>query len=603
MPRKSCRWRVRNLHTGNREAASVYKSPAKSPKRIVSHSKSPNSCRARIWSSSKSTCVHNFCSRTKVAQVTIPKASYVGVLRRVQRTERDIKQLCASKHTVLRLCKEHIKDEFFAPGCIQPLSEQFVHFPQEDPIVSVASAGRNAAGNAFAQRYLSRSGQICEPVATDSTNPDENFEMAEKICALKKEILSLKRSHAALRSKYQDAAAEQVNDFSKIQQPYTFQWYLDLSDDSLCIFYTSMRKFELEYYVKSMILGGGKKMFSHLANNQTTKFSYEDALCIALTRLRRMRHWLHFQERLNVDASVVRDNAVRALVATQVTAERTVNRQEDRKSIVRVHSLKGEFGPGGTQGPVEAIIDGFAVRVSYPSPTQAHHKMYSPYHHEAVCQATLVLNSGFGLCGITDFYTGSDSETRYVIDSKILETEGLLNPGDKVMSDKGYKLRTYLEGCLQCGQVKPTEMCKSKISEFEAARSRRIAVPRAASERMVNWCRSWDIFGGKPVHMAEWSLLDTFKDVILSVRHILGPLPDHTGAACTKEQCSHDDIDISKIDSSARSSINASSPASDVQIEVGHGVEGHSASHDVYSDDDDELDDDVMLFLCDSVDT
>ena len=130
-----------------------------------------------------------------------------------------------------------------------------------------------------------------------------------------------------------------------------------------------------------------------------------------------------------------------------------------------------------------------------------HRKVHSQYMYDSVCQATICLNSAFEFQSITNFYCGSDSESKYVIDDGLLEADGLLESGDAVMTDKGYRLVDYLRENLDCIQIKPTEVSKGKISKEESARSRRVSAPRASSERCVYWCKRWDIFNGRPVQI------------------------------------------------------------------------------------------------------
>jgi len=88
---------------------------------------------------------------------------------------------------------------------------------------------------------------------------------------------------------------------------------------------------------------------------------------------------------------------------------------------------------------------------------------------------------------------------------------------------QGYDLNKYLK-TLGLNLIKPTEMTKGKMTENQAATSRRISQARAHSERVVFRVRCFDIFNGRKVHQPEFPMLDVYKDLVCSLVMCQGPL-------------------------------------------------------------------------------
>jgi hypothetical protein len=287
-------------------------------------------------------------------------------------------------------------------------------------------------------------------------------------------------------------------------------------------------------------LFGAEEAYTEMARGQTTKTSFRDAITIGVTRLFRIRGWRHFARMVDGSTSVstVRRAAIRALVAVSASVREGLfgSTDKDVQEARRVPSLLGEFGPDGVSGPVVLILDGMCVRVQYPSPPGTHRQMHNQYTYDSIAQLTLGIDQAFDLRVMTDFFSGSSGETKYVIASKILDKQfdddtsewWQLEHGAWVMTDKGYNLCDYLKA-MGCYQVKPTEMMGGCMAASESARSRRVSQPRSASERMVYQFKRFDIFDGKPVCMSEWPFLSFYKDVVGSLIKMNGPLADNTG--------------------------------------------------------------------------
>lgn len=411
-----------------------------------------------------------------------------------------------------------------------------------DPVMMGSLPGRGAAGDEWFSKHQSSS-RLCDSRATvnskksEVTSEDEDkdatiFQLRQENDSNRRTIAMLKHTNATLKAKLYTSENKKLlpvcSNFQEVQQDaaqearmmYSYEWYINCSDE-ICNFYTGMTVSNLQYYIECNKVAMADVLYQRLLRGQSCRFTYEDAICIGITRLFRIRQWKQFEFTLGIPANTIRISAKRAYLVTQCVVNVTINRIQDKsvRGRFRVPCLSGEFGdkhPPG-QGPVEAILDGFSIRVEYPSPPSMHRKVHSQYVYDSVCQATICLNSAFELQGITNFYCGSESESKYVIHDGLLEAENLLESGNAVMTDKGYRLGEYIREELGCIQIKPTEVAKGKISKEESARSRRVSGPRASSERAVFWLKRWDIFNGRPVQMQyvyEFVSYDSIMDLL-----------------------------------------------------------------------------------------
>lgn len=454
--------------------------------------------------------------RVGVESVTVPRHKMRSILVAAGRDEAFIRRVCGSQRR-LHMCVDH-----FTFSTTKTVTAKNVLPFADDPVMMGLLPGRGKAGDEWFSKYcssletrVSSNSSKRKSMSVDDERDAIIFQLRQENISHRRSIAKLKQANAILRATG-NTDPSQLQASSDIAEStvtstdtttclmFTYKWYKSCSDDT-CNFYVGMTVSNLKYFVECNKVAMAEALYKNLVRGQPCKFTYEDAICIGITRLFRMRQWKFFESMLGIPANTIRLNAKRAFLVTQCVVNATINRIQDKcvRERFRVSCLTGEFGhkhPPG-KGPVEAILDGFSVRVDYPSPPSMHRKVHSQYMYDSVCQATVCLNSAFEFQSITNFYCGSDSETKYVIDDGILEADNLLEKGDAVMTDKGYRLGDYLREKFGCIQIKPTEVTKGKISTEESARSRRVSQPRASSERAVFWLKRWDIFNGRPVQM------------------------------------------------------------------------------------------------------
>jgi hypothetical protein len=177
--------------------------------------------------------------------------------------------------------------------------------------------------------------------------------------------------------------------------------------------------------------------------------------------------------------------------------------------------------------------DGMKVKVMCPSVTDVHRLVHSAYAHMACAQTTLTIYANNQVGPSTSFHGGSYGETTCVTDDQAL-LFAILKSGDIFVTDKGYYLKDLLSQRYDAVHLKPTEMAGGSgagMTEEQCTASQNIAQIRSVTERVVLLFKRFDIFGGAPVHMNEWHLMDDYKNIVTMLVMKKGPLPDHLGTA------------------------------------------------------------------------
>jgi hypothetical protein len=281
--------------------------------------------------------------------------------------------------------------------------------------------------------------------------------------------------------------------------------------------------------------GGAEDMYTALNRKTTTLPSFEDAVTLVVVRLMRMRTYRCFEDLSGVPSTTIRRRFTKMAMILGVVARNTVLRHQDRHVVeaLRTPMLQtgSGFGPGDEHGPVTKQLDGFKVRVECPSTASEHAKIHCAYVKDNVTQSTIVVDQANNLCATTPFYCGMYGETSTVKDC-VVELLGDMLERDCAITDKGYSLRDLLREHFGAIHVKPTEMAKGQadgMSKTEASRSRKVAQVRSVTERFVREFKRFDIFNGQPVAMAEWGMMDTYKDIVSFLIMMNGPAPDHLG--------------------------------------------------------------------------
>ncbi|CAN7948431.1 unnamed protein product, partial [Ixodes pacificus] len=135
------------------------------------------------------------------------------------------------------------------------------------------------------------------------------------------------------------------------------------------------------------------------------------------------------------------------------------------------------------------VLDGTEVRIQRPSSLAAQRQTFSPYKHFNIYKAVIGCTADGYISYVSKLWGGSVSDRLIVEESGLL---GLLESGDAIMVDKGFKLNNIPPGV----QVhipafrKPQE---PQMPEEDVAHSRRVASARVIVERVIGRVKQFHI--------------------------------------------------------------------------------------------------------------
>ena len=469
----------------------------------------------------KRRCMHAHCGRTAKGLVMIRKAGWQQTLHAIGlKMQRQGKQKWY-------VCPAHLKDPE------KPPSAGNVRAFVDDPICMGTTKGRNPAGDEFARRFE----EHCEkqpPRTTRTSDAASDIdELLEKMWAMQARLLAQDRELAAHRA---------------APVPFSWRWLLCPKRGQRIRVMAGSTRQELCHLRACLDAAGAEDgyvfMYKRDHPRSDPPLNWADALALAIVRVFKIRNYDVASEFCHIEPKGLGECAqLAAFVASKVYRE-TWGRPfgEVELDLIEEQRVPALGTPEFVR--VQKIMDGFKLGCVYPSQAKEHRAMHSAYVNGSVAQSSLTVNQAFELDSRTKMYAGSWGESTCVIADgkhranpykKEYNPDGVLadmRPKSVLMTDKGYNLVEHMRKEFDGEQIKPTECTKSSggagMSEGEGARSRRLAAPRAVSERAVGSVKRFDYCSGKPIRMEEWAWMEEWMDLIFLIVKFDGPFPDHT---------------------------------------------------------------------------
>ncbi len=121
-------------------------------------------------------------------------------------------------------------------------------------------------------------------------------------------------------------------------------------------------------------------------------------------------------------------------------------------------------------------------------------------------------------------FAASQTETG-TVQSDARTFGGDVKAKDKVQTDKGFKLREFLEEKFGAIHDRPEDISQGMGKHGEdAASAAENAQARGHSERLVKFYQSFKMLKGRPIQRDEWPLVDYMLSFIGGVQIFSGPL-------------------------------------------------------------------------------
>ncbi|CAN7937333.1 unnamed protein product [Ixodes hexagonus] len=165
------------------------------------------------------------------------------------------------------------------------------------------------------------------------------------------------------------------------------------------------------------------------------------------------------------------------------------------------------------------VLDGTEVRIQRPSSLVAQRQTFSPYKHFNTYKAVIGCTPDGYISHVSDLWGGSVSDRLIVEQSGLM---GLLEPGDAIMVDKGFRLNDLPPGV----QVhipafrKPQE---PQMSEEDVAHTRQVASARVIVERVIGRVKQFHIFD-RPFPITMIDIADQIFQVCCFLSNFREPL-------------------------------------------------------------------------------
>nr|XP_012562439.1 uncharacterized protein LOC105847414 [Hydra vulgaris] len=271
---------------------------------------------------------------------------------------------------------------------------------------------------------------------------------------------------------------------------------------------------------RNIILYNNKKKTTSSSTGRPRALKPLDAFILTLTRLRRNFDLHHLSFLYNISEGTV-SNTVNTCINFMYIRLGSIciwpSMEQVRKTMPQ--SMKEKFPT------VKCIIDCVEFKVETPSELFMHKVMYSDYKIHTTVKVLVGIAPGGGFTFISNAYPGSISDKEIVIKSGFL-SQALWNPGESVMSDRGFTIAEYLRP-LGVNLVLPSFLKgREQFTIEETVLSQQIANERIHVERMIQRLKCYHIFdyvipmnmmGSLNQIISVAALLSNFQDPIIKI--------------------------------------------------------------------------------------
>ncbi|XP_042149189.1 uncharacterized protein LOC121837601 [Ixodes scapularis] len=147
------------------------------------------------------------------------------------------------------------------------------------------------------------------------------------------------------------------------------------------------------------------------------------------------------------------------------------------------------------------VIDGTEIRIQTPSSMDAQRQTFSPYKHGNTMKVLVGATPNGYVSFVSKAWGGSVSDRDMVLECGLF---ALLEPGDAVMMDKGFKVFDLLPAGVKAYMPSFNKPSEGQMSKMNVTKTRKIASARVHIERVIRRIKEYHILDdGYPVNMAD----------------------------------------------------------------------------------------------------
>lgn len=146
------------------------------------------------------------------------------------------------------------------------------------------------------------------------------------------------------------------------------------------------------------------------------------------------------------------------------------------------------------------VVDCTEIMIEKPSDPDLQRATWSSYKNHNTFKCLLAITPDGCLSFVSELYGGSVSDREIVESCKFLD---LIEPGDSVMADKGFKVKDLLERRGATLNIPPYLEKKDQLSHEETIVTRRIAKLRIHVERQMERVKNFHILDFLPISLCD----------------------------------------------------------------------------------------------------
>ncbi|XP_040360557.1 uncharacterized protein LOC121048374 [Ixodes scapularis] len=147
------------------------------------------------------------------------------------------------------------------------------------------------------------------------------------------------------------------------------------------------------------------------------------------------------------------------------------------------------------------VIDGTEIKIQTPSSMNAQRQTFSPYKHGNTMKVLIGATPDGYINFVSKAWGGSVSDREMVLQSGLF---ALLEPGDAIMMDKGFKVFDLLPPGVRAYMPPFNKPSKGQMSKEDVNSTRKIASARVHIERVIRRIKEFHILdSGYPVNMTD----------------------------------------------------------------------------------------------------
>ena len=167
------------------------------------------------------------------------------------------------------------------------------------------------------------------------------------------------------------------------------------------------------------------------------------------------------------------------------------------------------------------IIDCTEVNVETPSCLEVQATLWSDYKQHCTVKFLVAITPNGLICWLSPAYGGRASDVHIVRDSGFLR---VLEPGDQIMADRGFKIKTNIATIPAKLCIPPSAQSGVQMTENDVVETSRVANLRIYIEQAIQRIKVYEILSSRKLPLLLLPIFNDIQTVIAALCNLQGPL-------------------------------------------------------------------------------